>query len=182
MVLTLEQEIASIMRFALALAGNPQPYYYNVPEDFHVPAMFFPVPEISSDGETFETYGLDYSWYINVFHSTTEEAYKIANDVLNGIRGARNLIPLIKADGTKDTGGVRIKDPRLRKVEDGAVQLVIEWRSRKPYNDPAAIKMQSYVIENWYEQDTVEAAFRAAIENANDGNPHNEQTGEGPGE
>ena len=38
----LEQELASIIKFTLDRAGNPSPYYWNVQENFCVPAAYFP--------------------------------------------------------------------------------------------------------------------------------------------
>ncbi|MCX4265958.1 MAG: hypothetical protein OSJ64_03975, partial [Firmicutes bacterium] len=59
----LEQELASIMKYLLDTADNPSPYYWQVPQNFVVPAIYFPIPEIVSGGETFLTYKLDYAWY-----------------------------------------------------------------------------------------------------------------------
>ena len=63
----LEQEVASVMAFALHKAGDPHPYYWDVPEDFKRPAMYFPQPEIDTGGDTLGTYASEYAWYINVF-------------------------------------------------------------------------------------------------------------------
>ena len=46
----LEQDLASIMSFLTIHSGNPAPYYKNVPEQFRVPAVYFPRPEIGSSG------------------------------------------------------------------------------------------------------------------------------------
>ena len=130
----LEQEIASIMQFCLTAADNPQPYYYNVPEDFKVPAMFFPQPEIDTGGETLNSYRFVYTWYINIFCSTTEDAHALAWQVLTAIKQARNLIPLLTEDGEADEKGVRIDDPKLARVDTGVVQIALSWTSRRPYD------------------------------------------------
>ena len=45
-------------------------------------------------------------------------------------------MPLIAEDGTViDRSWVRIDDPSLKVLDDGAAQLTISWRSRKPYSD-----------------------------------------------
>ena len=38
----LEKEVASIIKFILDSAGNPVPYYHNMPENFVVPSVYFP--------------------------------------------------------------------------------------------------------------------------------------------
>lgn len=135
----LEQEIASIMKFVIDQAGGPAPYYWDVPAHFVVPSVYFPMPEIETGGETFSTYNLDYAWFIKIFHRTKEEAYAIGYAVVSGIRAARNLIPLIEEGGSEIEGSwVRVNDPKLKILDDGAAQLSIDWRSRRPYNDTAA--------------------------------------------
>lgn len=133
----LEQELASIMAFALKHADNPAPYYYDVPESFRYPAMYFPKPEITTAGETFRTYAMRYAWYINIFCATTEDAYKLAWQVLTALKQRRNLVPLINEDGTEIAGtgnGLRLDDPVLKPVDAGVMQLTLTWTSRRPYN------------------------------------------------
>lgn len=135
----LEQETASIMKFVLDRAGNPAPYYWKVPEDFVVPAIYFPVPEINTGGETFRTYNMDYSWYIRIFHMREEDAFSLGLSVVAAIRAARNMIPLIAEDGSEiEDRWVRVDDPMMKMLEDGTAQLTINWRSRRPYNDTVA--------------------------------------------
>ena len=110
----LEQEIASIIKFTLDRAGNPSPYYWNVQENFCVPATYFPTPEIMTGGETLRTYSMDYAWYIMFFHHTAQEAYALGLSVLTAIKGSRNLIPLITKTGEPAGGRLRIDDPRSR--------------------------------------------------------------------
>ncbi len=142
----LEQELASIIKFALDNSGNPAPYYYTVPEGFTVPAAYFPAPEISSGGDTFSTYALEYVWFIKFFHSTTQAAHTLALNALTAIKANRNLIPLINTDGEKTGEAIRLNDPELSAVDSGAVQLKIEWTSRRPYNAEEALKMQTFDV------------------------------------
>lgn len=132
----LEQEMASIIKFVLERAGEPSPYYWNVPAHFTVPAAYFPTPEIDTGGETFLTYYVDYVWYIKLFHKTEQGAYSLGFDVVKAIRAVRNLIPLIGEDGKEIDGSfVRVDDPKLKVLDSGAAQLTINWRSRRPYKE-----------------------------------------------
>lgn len=143
-MLELEQEIASIMKFVLDGAGKPAPYYWEVPAHFSVPSAYFPMPEIDTGGETFLTYNMDYSWYIKIFHRTKEGAYSLGLSVITAIKAARNLVPLISEDGSEIEGNwVRLDDPKLKILDDGAAQLSINWRSRRPYNDTTAEAQRS---------------------------------------
>lgn len=165
----LEQELASIIKYTLDRAGNPSPYYYDVPQHFNVPAAYFPTPEISTGGETLATYNVDYAWYIKFFHRSSQQAYALGAKVLMAIKGDRNLIPLISKTGEEAGGGVRLDDPKLKVLDNGAAQLTLEWRSRRPYNTEEAVKMQSYEVEGWKNPDiylsrVIPTAYTEALE------------------
>lgn len=165
----LEQELASIIKFTLDKAGNPSPYYHKVPRNFNVPAVYFPTPEIDTGGETFVTYKMEYIWFIKIFHKSEQEAYAIGSSVLTAIKKNRNLIPLIRETGERTEENIRVKDPKLKGLEDGAFQLTLEWTSRRPYNSEETVKMQSYEVEGWnnpdiYLQRVIPTAYAEALE------------------
>ena len=165
----LEQEMASIIKFTLDTAGNPSPYYWEVPQHFSIPAAYYPTPEIVTGGETFLTYNMDYTWFIKFFHRSSQAAYALAFPILTAIRENRNLIPLITETGERAEGNVRVKDPTIKVLDNGAAQLTIEWRSRRPYKDDGAGKMQTYEVGNWnkaelYMEKTISDAYAEALE------------------
>ncbi len=116
----LEQELASIIRFILDATTGLTPYYWDVPEGFVVPSVFFPPPVTTSDGDTFTTYALGYEWYIKFFASTDGEAQTSAMTALDAICAARRLIPIIDEQGAPTGRGIRLKDPAVKRVDDGA--------------------------------------------------------------
>lgn len=165
----LEQELASIMKFTLDRADNPSPYYYEVPQHFSVPAVYFPTPEITTGGETFRTYSMEYAWYIKLFHKSSNGAYSLGLAVLTAIKSNRNLIPLITVTGEKAEGNIRLDDPKLKVLDNGAAQLTLSWTSRRPYNTEETVKMQSYEVEGWNNPDiyisrVIPTAYAEAIE------------------
>lgn len=144
----LEQETASIMNFVIEHAENPYPYYWNVPQNFMLPAVYFPTPEIITGGETFLTYYIDFIWYINFFHKTAQQAYVLAQKVLIAIKQQRNLIPLIAEDGSIiENNWVRVEDPSIEIIENGIVQLTLNWKSRRPYKQIETPKTQKFHID-----------------------------------
>lgn len=146
----LDEELASILHFVLAAAGNPTPIYHEIPESFLVPAIYFPPPELTADGDTLSSYLVEYAWYINVFHVRDDMAYAMARDVLTAIMNTRRYIPLYGKNGTPSGGGFRLNDPELKRLDKsgvgGGAQLTITWRSRRPYCIVAAEKMQQYEL------------------------------------
>ena len=162
----LEQEIASIIKFTLDAAENPSPYYWNVPASFVVPSAFFPTPEIDTGGETFFTYCMDYVWYVKFFADTTRGAYNLGLLALSAIKRKRHLIPLIDTDGQATGARIRISNPSLKVLDDGAAQLALSWRSRRPYDHEDAPMMQRYDLSMWakeYHQPEITEAMEAAI-------------------
>ena len=165
----LEQELASIMKYTLDRAGNPSPYYYEVPQHFTVPAVYFPTPEITTGGETFATYNMEYVWGVIFFHKSSQEAYALGLAVLTAIKGNRNLIPLITETGERAEGNIRLDDPKLKLLDNGAAQLTLNWTSRRPYDREETVKMQSYEVEGWKNPDiyisrVIPTAYAEAIE------------------
>lgn len=144
----IEQEIASIAKFILACTGNPEPYYWNIPKNFYIPAAYFPIPEIDSGGDTLSTYSMDFSWYINLFHTTDQKVYALGRAAITAIREARNLIPLISEDGEQIKGMfVRVDDPKLKGVDNGIMQLSISWRTHCLYKAGDANSAQSFNLD-----------------------------------
>ncbi|MCD8206690.1 MAG: hypothetical protein LUD72_01995 [Bacteroidales bacterium] len=131
----MEYEVASIIRFVLEATGNPAPYYWKIPEDFIVPAAYFPTPEIVSYPDTFERYRFEYAWYITLFNISDVKAYNMGLAAVSAARKARNLIPVISPEGEiMDGHYVRTHDPSTKMLDGGACQLVIEWASRRLYD------------------------------------------------
>ena len=131
----MEQEIASVASYVLENAGGTlNPYYYDVPESFSFPAAYFPRPEITTRGDTLNTYAFCYAWYPVIFGQTTEEAYDLAASVLSAFKRGRNLVPLLSRETGEPTGEyLRLDDPSIKPVDRGAVQIMASWDSRRPY-------------------------------------------------
>lgn len=144
----LEQETASIIKFVIENAENSYVYYCNVPQNFMIPAVYFPTPEIITGGETFLTYYIDFTWHINFFHKTAQLAFMLGQKVLAAIKQQKNLIPLISENGSViENRWIRVNDPSVEVIENGAAQLTITWKSCRPYKEIEIQKAQSFYID-----------------------------------
>ena len=145
-MVTPEQEAASVMRYVLEAAGNPAPYYHNVPERFQVPSVFFPTPEVTTGPDTLLSYYVDFLWHIKFFARTAEDAYAKGMRTLTAIQAGRRLVPLIDPEGNATGERLRLYDPALKAIDApaglGTAQLSVSWRSRRPY-DRAAVMMMA---------------------------------------
>ena len=142
----LEMEIAGIIRFVLDCAGNPVPYYHNVPEGFAVPSVFFPSPEIEFQPDTLNSYGAEYTMFVKFFHSTTEGAYELALPVFHGINAVRRTIPVYDVSGKRTAETVRIKNIQLKKADECAYQLQLDWISHIEYTQKEAQLVRNFYI------------------------------------
>jgi|GEM_PF-370177 len=170
----LEQEIASIIKYILNIAGNPSPYYDEVPEGFLVPSVFFPPPEIMSGGGTLSTYTLSYTWFIKFFHSDTPSAQSLGLEVLAAMQRERNRIPRIDDTGHENGEIFHIKDPSLKKVDSarGVAQLTLSWDSPRPYSNPyAQAEKVASISLSMYTQ----SAYREAVRSLADNTENNEE-------
>lgn len=155
----LDQEIASAMRFLIVAADNPKPYYYNIPEDFLTPAIFFPQPEIRTSGDTLKTYALEFSWFVKFFDKDTQSAHLRAFAALTALQYKMCVVPLIDTAGELTGRGFRMNDPAMRPVDAGAVQLTLSWNSPRPYFEEVAQKMRVYHTNMW-----VKSAYESAVD------------------
>lgn len=142
----LEKEFAAVIRVILDSAGSPAPYYHNIPESFIVPSVFFPSPEIEFKPDTLSSYGSEYILYVNFFHSTTELAYELAMLVYHDIVRRRRLIPLIDSNEKKTGELMRINNINVKKVDECAYQLQLDWISRTPYTCEEAELVELFYI------------------------------------
>lgn len=138
----LEKEVKAIAKFVVEAAGHPKEYYHNVPENFIVPSVFFPSPEVSLLPDTLNSYGAEYVMYVNFFHCSTEDAYALALPVFHKINAVRKLLPIFDDTGKRLKEEVRIKEMRLKKADECAYELMLEWVSRHPYeqNDAELVR------------------------------------------
>jgi len=140
----LEQELASIIRMVLDAAGQVTPYYNNIFEKFAVPSIFFPIPEKDSWSNSLSSYEISYMWFLKVFAADTQSADEIASNVLEHIVSNRNRIPLYNMDGSLNGKSLLVKVPKLRNIEEGIVQIQIDWSCIRAYYQEPSEKMTNF--------------------------------------
>ena len=79
------------------------------------------------------------------------------------------MIAVIDTAGNETNEILRVDDPKLKMLDNGAAQLEITWTSRRPYDIEEATKAGGYHIEQWnkselYESKEIDAAMEAALE------------------
>jgi len=129
--------------------------------------VYFPQPEIDSNGYTLNTYSLTYSWFIKFFHKDTQSAQALGLAALKALQQMKNVIPLIDETGVYTGRGFRLKDPTLRPL-DCAAQLTLSWESPRPYYEPEYEKMMVYDLNTFSK-----SAFEGAVSQISEGGQAN---------
>lgn len=143
----LQDEIGSIMKYCHTL--NPVKIYSDrIPQNMVIPSMYFPVPLVSSSGDTFSTYRNSYQLFVKVFSGTSPEAHDKAHIIAEGIRRAKCIIPVISAAGPSTGKYMRLNtDIQTKELDDGVAQVALKWDSRYLYDREVYQKMGALYLE-----------------------------------
>lgn len=142
----LEQEMAGIARFILESAGNPKPYFNEIMEDFVVPSIYFPPAEVSSSAFSLGSYEVSYSWFIKFFAQDKSEAYEKARNVMEQILKCRQSISLYDIEGNVTGEKIKVKNPKIKGLENAAYQLTVEWDVIRGYETEIIPKMKQFKV------------------------------------
>lgn len=141
-LLVMDQEIASAARFILSAVEGAHPYYWEMKQDFYVPAVYFPTPEVETAGDSVDAYRMSFTWYVKMFAATDDEAHGMAFAAMTAICGARNCIPLYEPDGSAVGKKFRVKDPQIKSVDRGVWQLTLRWDSPRLFTRDEAARYE----------------------------------------
>lgn len=141
---TMDQEIASAARFILAAVEDAHPYYWEMKQDFRVPAVYFPTPEVETAGDSVGAYRMSFTWFVKFFAITDDEAHSMAFAAMVALREARNCVPLYEIDGESAGRAFRTKDPQIKAVDRGVWQLTLRWDSPRPFPEEEIEKITHF--------------------------------------
>lgn len=146
--MSMESEVGSIGAFCVA-QYPAKVYVEKMPQDFQVPAIYFPPPSSTDSHFTSRAFEVSYVLSVKVFHPSEQEAFRAAERIATAIRAKRRTIPLLDIDGglsksTRKT--LYIESVNTRSIESGsdllgAAQVTIEWQSRYLFELPQYEKM-----------------------------------------
>lgn len=152
----MEQEIASIIKAVLDSAGNPMPYYHEIPQDFFSPCIFFPEPDVRTAGDTLCSYRLDFSLDIMFRAEQNNEAHRMAMNTVAVLKGAGNLVALLDESGQETGDYIRTGEMSVKVLDSCSAELSLQWVSRRPYAKAvqwaSMTKVQKFIAENWPEK------------------------------
>lgn len=120
----LGQVLASAVRYIQDNSGIcAAPYFGEVPEDFIVPSMYFPIPRVGSRKATLSSYCCTLSMECWFMAMDEWEAYRHASGVQRCLLRDGCAIPMVGRDGEASGWSVRATDPEVRKIDGRTVRL-----------------------------------------------------------
>lgn len=129
------QEMASIARAITSLLDDYNVFYNQVPEGYSSPALYFPVPTVEVESDSLSSFKYHYSWYIKVFHKTTQAVWEAASLIQSFFKEHRNLVPIVKEDGSYTDKYLKTFDVKVTEVDANTMQVYVRWDSHRGYDD-----------------------------------------------
>lgn len=126
--------LASCVKYIKDSSGITAPPYFNeLPENFYVPSIYFPVPRTETRKVTLSSWRTDIhmeSWFAAC---TNWEAFAYAEAVRDAIIQDGCAIAVLEQDGTESGAMVRITEPVIRKQEDRIVRMAFTIKDYHQY-------------------------------------------------
>lgn len=139
-------EVGSIMSYFYKLFPC-KVYTKEVPQNFVVPSLYFPIPQSFDGNDSTSTFLKTYTLPVKLFHKDAQQAYAESERIADTVRWKRGQIPLINSDGSSAGGFVRINRIDVRQTE-GAVTLLVNWDSRYHYDRPEHVPLEHFKLNS----------------------------------
>ena len=152
MGITLEQAFASIIRYVQGTVGTGSKLYLDeLPENFQVPSVYFPVPTTESRQATFDTWLTEI--YVDVWFmgGNDWDANSMAVTVRDGLLRNRCLIDIVSNDGTATGRKFRLTEPRIRKLSEQCVSLSTRIRNYVSFQDNDIDRVMEFSFKGAFE-------------------------------
>lgn len=129
MDLKLEQYLASAVRYIQNRSdGKPVLYFDNIPENFAVPSIYFPVPRTRSRRATLQTYLTTIRMEAWFMASSDWLAYAAAAHIRDCILLDGCAVEIVEKDGTLTGKGLRVTEPEITSVDECIEKLSFELK------------------------------------------------------
>lgn len=142
----LNPEIGSIVKTFQSI--NKVPVYIDlIPKNFSVPSMYFPTPQTDSYRSSFSGFTKDYQIFVKVFDKSSLLAQNAAENITNNILENHSVIPIYNPDGTQSGYYLRIDKIVSRKIDEGVIQIEINWRSNRQFYKEKAEEIKNFYVD-----------------------------------
>lgn len=165
MDITIEQCLASAVRYIQNHANiEAAPYFDDIPEDYIVPSLYFPVPRTSSKKVTFQTYLTTLYMETQFMASTNWLAYSYASAVRDCITFDDGVMDIMKKDGTLSGKKIRVENVTVNPVDTGIAKLSFELKNYFSKDSGEKTKANKISISGLIKPDALYQAWFEATE------------------
>lgn len=148
----MNQYIASLANTCLSLASaNLEFYAESVPENFRIPALYFPPSEVDSSESALNSFSTRRTIYAKVFASDRNGALEIAEGIQQGIMLYRCHIPLYDVDGKATGTHFKVEPPDARIIDEGMAQITLSYTLISAFPEEEIPKAKSIDINKYYD-------------------------------
>ena len=123
----IEFEVAAIYYACHDIIGIKE-YFDEIPQDFIVPCIYFPPPEVVGGAYSSSAYKSTFTMFAKVFSKTSLEASKYVSEILQSISKLKNKVALVDESGNKTGVYLRLENLKSNKVDDGVYQIEFTWK------------------------------------------------------
>lgn len=109
-------------------------YEKEVPADFAVPSLYFPVSSVFDSNDTNMTFTKTYSLSVKLFHEDSVIANDRAEMIADEVRSNKNVIPMVNPEGGLTGDFIRLSKIETRIGDNGVATIVVGWDSNYHYN------------------------------------------------
>lgn len=124
----------ALWQFGKLENNDLKPIFHNMPEQFPVPSIYFPNPEILSDRDTLSSFIFTYSLNAKVFSTSNEDAFLIASNIQRELAMHKWRVPILNQDGSETGEYITVKKPSVKKGDDLVAIISIAWDERCYYD------------------------------------------------
>ena len=158
--------LASAVRYVQdhALSIEAAPYFDEIPENFIVPSIYFPVPRTETRKASLSSWRTDIFMECWFAAATDWQAFGYAEAVRDSILADGCAIDIVAADGTATGAKVRVTEPAIRKQEDRIVRLAFTIRNYHSWEGGDQTASEYYFASHVKQDDVYEAWLEATEE------------------
>lgn len=147
----MDQYESSLARTCLELSGISYLYEDNVPENFMVPSLYFPVPAAFPSVSALGSFRSRYTVYANVFAVSRREAGELAEKIVQGIMRKNCLLPVFEESGADSGKALKLEPPSSKVIDEGMAQVTLSYSIIRFYTRTATAKTQGVNINKNYD-------------------------------
>lgn len=147
----MDQYESSLARTYCELSGIKELYDGNIPVGFCIPSLYFPPHSIYPKKGTFNSYDSTKVLYTKVFGNDDREASELAEKIVRGIMKQKCLIKIYRKDGSESGSLFKVSVPQMEGIEDGVVQITLEYTVIEKYTSQKSPKTQDVNINKNYD-------------------------------